>query len=122
MFDFLGQFKVIGKLEFLAGDLVEQSKRARKAVGTCLKASRMFGDDPDKASAMWEEGWDALFRFVAVYRNSIDSFATATASIKESPLDLTPEDNRDFFEVMEDYTRTSREFCTTLEDFLSTSR
>ncbi|CAM0905313.1 unnamed protein product [Alopecurus aequalis] len=102
--------------------LAKQSVRARKAAGTCQKASLMFRDDPDKACAMWEEGWDELSRSAAVYRNCIDSFATATASLKESPLDLTPEQTGDFFEVMEDYARTAREFCTTLEDFISTSR
>jgi hypothetical protein len=121
LFDFQDQFKVIGQLELLVGDMIEQSKKGRKAMDTCLKATNMLRDDPDKASAMWEEGWNDLMRSAAVYRYCIDGFAKATAKIKGTPLDML-EQNRVFSELAEGYDKTFRELCTSWEDYLSTSR
>jgi hypothetical protein len=124
LLDLVDQLKVVGQLELLVDDLLEQHKRMHKAAATCLEAVRMMDDDPDndKASALWEEGWDDLMRSAAMYRYCIDGIAKATASIKGTPLDGVLKQNQVCSEFVEDYARTARELCTTVEDLLSTSR
>jgi hypothetical protein len=124
LLDLVDQLKVVGQLELLVDDLLEQHKRMHKAAATCLEAVNMLNDDPDngKASALWEEGWDDLMRSAAMYRYCIDGIAKATASIKGTPLDGVLKENQVCSEFVEDYARTARESCTTVEDFLSTSR
>lgn len=111
----------VGHLKFLVADSGVQTKRVLEALRTCKKAVYMMHDDPDKGFAMWEEGLDDLTRSVAVYKNTIDGLAKATAGIRGSPVDVVLEEGV-LSDVMDGYDRTMREVCAEVEDFLSSSR